>query len=153
MPELGRKSTGRNGGYYWDRSTLEQRRRTRLLRLESENYTQLPDFDKQTLATSKRSKTTVPNNEPPLRTNRKETRLLAMQRRGFADLLTTEMESNYKLAEKYVSCVPISNECHRHFCSVCGYWGIYTCIDCGMRYCCLPCKSTHTDTRCLKHVS
>ena len=38
----------------------------------------------------------------------------------------------------------------RHFCCVCGFQAPYTCITCGMRYCCSSCLKTHKDTRCLK---
>ena len=36
----------------------------------------------------------------------------------------------------------------RRFCSVCGYSSHYTCVRCGMRYCCITCQKTHQDTRC-----
>lgn len=38
----------------------------------------------------------------------------------------------------------------RHFCCVCGLKAPYTCITCGMRFCCVSCLTTHRDTRCLK---
>lgn len=38
----------------------------------------------------------------------------------------------------------------RHFCCVCGFRAPYTCVVCGMRYCCSTCLGTHKDTRCLK---
>ena len=38
----------------------------------------------------------------------------------------------------------------RHFCCVCGFDANYTCVTCGMRYCCITCLQTHRDTRCLK---
>ncbi|XP_015785127.1 zinc finger HIT domain-containing protein 1 [Tetranychus urticae] len=38
----------------------------------------------------------------------------------------------------------------RHFCCVCGFNANYTCVACGMRYCCVTCLQTHRDTRCLK---
>ncbi|KAF9578026.1 Zinc finger HIT domain-containing protein 1 [Lunasporangiospora selenospora] len=38
----------------------------------------------------------------------------------------------------------------RHFCSVCGWKGIYCCKRCGMRYCDLRCLKTHEETRCMK---
>ena len=38
----------------------------------------------------------------------------------------------------------------RHFCSVCGYFGNYTCTRCGMRFCCIKCNKNHKETRCLK---
>lgn len=41
----------------------------------------------------------------------------------------------------------------RHFCSVCGYNGKYTCVTCGARFCSTNCQSTHKETRCLKWTS
>jgi hypothetical protein len=38
----------------------------------------------------------------------------------------------------------------RQFCSVCGYFGIYTCTRCGMRFCSTRCNNHHKETRCLK---
>jgi zinc finger HIT domain-containing protein 1 len=35
-------------------------------------------------------------------------------------------------------------------CSVCGYWGKIACIQCGSRYCSIPCQEAHRETRCLK---
>lgn len=44
----------------------------------------------------------------------------------------------------------ISTVTKRHFCCVCGLKAPYTCITCGMRFCCVSCLQTHRDTRCLK---
>lgn len=38
----------------------------------------------------------------------------------------------------------------RHFCSVCGYEGTYTCVRCGLHFCCLSCNNKHKEVRCLK---
>jgi len=38
----------------------------------------------------------------------------------------------------------------RHFCSVCGYFANYTCTKCNSRFCCIRCKNTHEEHRCLK---
>ena len=38
----------------------------------------------------------------------------------------------------------------RYFCSVCGYFGTYTCTRCGCRFCCTKCLLSHKETRCLK---
>uniref|UniRef100_A0A915IG60 HIT-type domain-containing protein n=1 Tax=Romanomermis culicivorax TaxID=13658 RepID=A0A915IG60_ROMCU len=38
----------------------------------------------------------------------------------------------------------------RHFCAVCGFLSVYTCVRCGARYCSLKCLAVHKDTRCLK---
>ncbi|KAJ2198207.1 hypothetical protein IW139_005226, partial [Coemansia sp. RSA 353] len=47
-----RRAATKAGGYYWDKSTLENRRRTRLQLLERDNYTPITDFDNQILAQS-----------------------------------------------------------------------------------------------------
>ena len=41
----------------------------------------------------------------------------------------------------------------RKLCSVCGFESPYACIQCGMHYCSLKCRSAHRDTRCLKFVA
>uniref|UniRef100_A0A183CBX4 HIT-type domain-containing protein n=1 Tax=Globodera pallida TaxID=36090 RepID=A0A183CBX4_GLOPA len=38
----------------------------------------------------------------------------------------------------------------RKFCAVCGLSAAYTCVRCSARFCSIPCKGTHSDTRCLK---
>lgn len=38
----------------------------------------------------------------------------------------------------------------RHFCSVCGQIGRYSCARCGMRSCSIGCTENHKETRCLK---
>ncbi|XP_065312509.1 zinc finger HIT domain-containing protein 1-like [Gordionus sp. m RMFG-2023] len=41
----------------------------------------------------------------------------------------------------------------RHFCSVCGNFSNYTCIQCELRYCSIKCQHVHKDTRCLKWIA
>ncbi|XP_015071072.1 SWR1 complex subunit 6 [Solanum pennellii] len=41
----------------------------------------------------------------------------------------------------------------RHFCTVCGFSSTYTCVQCGMRFCSIKCRTIHNDTRCLKFVA
>lgn len=48
---------------------------------------------------------------------------------------------------------PPSSTSRRHFCTVCGFAGNYTCVQCGMRFCCIRCQNIHNDTRCLKFVA
>ncbi|KAL3080823.1 hypothetical protein niasHS_014928 [Heterodera schachtii] len=38
----------------------------------------------------------------------------------------------------------------RKFCAVCGLFAGYTCVRCSARFCSIPCKDMHLDTRCLK---
>ncbi|XP_031101369.1 SWR1 complex subunit 6 [Ipomoea triloba] len=48
---------------------------------------------------------------------------------------------------------PPSSTCRRHFCTVCGFSAPYTCVQCGMRFCSIRCRTIHNDTRCLKFVA
>ncbi|XP_057534512.1 SWR1 complex subunit 6 [Amaranthus tricolor] len=48
---------------------------------------------------------------------------------------------------------PPSIVSRRNFCTVCGYTANYTCVRCGMRFCCIRCQNIHNDTRCLKFVA
>jgi zinc finger HIT domain-containing protein 1 len=38
----------------------------------------------------------------------------------------------------------------REFCSICGYFGLYTCQKCSSRYCSIACRDTHQETRCMR---
>ncbi|KAK7301674.1 hypothetical protein RJT34_12545 [Clitoria ternatea] len=48
---------------------------------------------------------------------------------------------------------PPSSTSRRHFCTICGFSANYTCVRCGMRFCCYRCQNVHNDTRCLKFVA
>ncbi len=52
---------------------------------------------------------------------------------------------NYVTASASPSVLPM-----RHFCSVCGQRGIYSCTRCGMRSCSIKCTDQHKETRCMK---
>jgi len=52
---------------------------------------------------------------------------------------------NYVTATANPSTLPT-----RHFCSVCGQRGIYSCTRCGMRSCSIKCTDQHKETRCMK---
>ena len=45
---------------------------------------------------------------------------------------------------------PPKGKPQRHFCEICGYWGLIKCMKCGARYCSLVCKGPHDEDRCLK---
>ncbi|ORY80918.1 hypothetical protein BCR37DRAFT_348529 [Protomyces lactucae-debilis] len=45
---------------------------------------------------------------------------------------------------------PTRHASQRKFCSVCGYWGKYACLKCGLFYCTQTCQVTHVETRCTK---
>uniref|UniRef100_A0A8C4R2X3 Zinc finger HIT-type containing 1 n=1 Tax=Eptatretus burgeri TaxID=7764 RepID=A0A8C4R2X3_EPTBU len=90
---------------------------------------------------------------PPTPKKKKKTRREYFKKRfrkTFETLLEEEnlsvsVEPNYLTA-----CVPPSSLPPRHLCSVCGFLSPYTCVTCGMHYCCIHCLQTHHDTRCLK---
>ncbi|XP_074302526.1 SWR1 complex subunit 6-like [Silene latifolia] len=48
---------------------------------------------------------------------------------------------------------PPTSTSPRNFCTVCGFSANYTCVRCGVRFCCIRCQHIHNDTRCLKFVA
>lgn len=80
-------------------------------------------------------------------------------------LLFTRKNLNVLLEESKIELLPASTPTYltaqigpsryppRQFCSICGYWGNYTCLRCGMRYCSLTCRGTHLETRCMKYIA
>eukprot|EP00697_Spironema_sp_BW2_P017844 gnl/Spiro4/9661_TR5127_c0_g1_i1.p2 gnl/Spiro4/9661_TR5127_c0_g1~~gnl/Spiro4/9661_TR5127_c0_g1_i1.p2 ORF type:complete len:153 (-),score=43.91 gnl/Spiro4/9661_TR5127_c0_g1_i1:133-591(-) len=71
----------------------------------------------------------------------------AVVQKSLRQIIQDEGEPSYTAAA-----VPPSAQPPRAFCSVCGYWGTYTCIACGWRFCSQRCQKAHNDTRCLKLV-
>uniref|UniRef100_A0A914CF70 HIT-type domain-containing protein n=1 Tax=Acrobeloides nanus TaxID=290746 RepID=A0A914CF70_9BILA len=75
-------------------------------------------------------------------------------RKTFTDLLDEHMKNKALDQETRMAyenaAAPPSNLPQRKFCAVCGFHSKYTCIRCGSRYCSIPCRDTHNDTRCLK---
>ncbi|KAF8339733.1 uncharacterized protein EI90DRAFT_2907580, partial [Cantharellus anzutake] len=66
----------------------------------------------------------------------------------YSSLTSTSMDKpNYLNAVAAPPTTP-----RRPFCSICGYWGNYSCQKCGMHYCSLTCRATHDDTRCERRV-
>ena len=59
------------------------------------------------------------------------------------------MDDNILLPYLSIAALP-SKSSTRYFCSVCGYFGTYTCTRCGCRFCCTKCLLSHKETRCLK---
>lgn len=79
---------------------------------------------------------------------------LRLRQFNFAQLLDEDSRRpppNYATA-----CAPPPEKFHlhkRHFCSVCGFTGKYTCVNCGSRFCSTNCQTTHKDTRCMKWIA
>lgn len=59
--------------------------------------------------------------------------------------IANNQKINYLSIQSEPSLLPV-----RHFCSVCGQNGRYSCTRCGMRTCCVKCFDSHKETRCLK---
>ncbi|RNA20544.1 zinc finger HIT domain-containing 1 [Brachionus plicatilis] len=93
-------------------------------------------------------------NEPPSSgTKRKKlkTESRLRFRKNFASLLEEEYLNVRDKQYNYFSIsVPDTKFPKRKFCSVCGFYSNYTCVQCGSRYCSTKCLQTHKDTRCLK---
>ncbi|XP_038707866.1 SWR1 complex subunit 6 [Tripterygium wilfordii] len=76
--------------------------------------------------------------------------------RSFLELLhEANLESLPPHVPSYIRAAvgPPSSTSRRYFCTVCGYAASYTCVTCGMRFCCIRCQIVHNDTRCLKFVA
>lgn len=63
--------------------------------------------------------------------------------------LESGMDDTSLLPYLSIAALP-SKSATRHFCSVCGFFGTYTCTRCGCRFCCSRCLASHKETRCLK---
>jgi zinc finger HIT domain-containing protein 1 len=69
-------------------------------------------------------------------------------RKSVDDLLIDEKA---KAGDTFISVlVKPSKYPSMRLCSVCLEISKYTCIKCGLRYCCLACQKTHSETKCLK---
>jgi len=66
----------------------------------------------------------------------------------FASLTSTSMDKPNYLN----SVTPPPTTPRRPFCSVCGYWGNYSCQKCGMHYCTISCRNTHEETQCERRI-
>lgn len=79
---------------------------------------------------------------------------LRLRQLTFAQLVD---EDSRRAPPNYATAVAPSPEVFhihkRHFCSVCGFTGKYTCITCGSRFCSTNCQATHKETRCMKWIS
>ncbi|GAB2274279.1 SWR1 complex subunit 6 [Dionaea muscipula] len=76
--------------------------------------------------------------------------------RSFLDLLhEANLESLPPHVPSYLTAAvgPPSSSSRRSFCTVCGFTANYTCVRCGVRFCCIRCQGIHNDTRCLKFVA
>ncbi|KAK9676495.1 hypothetical protein RND81_11G080800 [Saponaria officinalis] len=80
-------------------------------------------------------------------------------RKAPKSLLELVQEANLELLPPHVPTYlraavgPPTSTCRRNFCTVCGFTANYTCVRCGVRFCCIRCQNIHNDTRCLKFVA
>lgn len=149
----GRSSTLAPRQQYRVMDDIARKRRLKheLDQLERDNYHEDPHAN---LTLSKK----VPKFEDGPKSNEKnpERRRSNVRLRSltFAQLLDEDSKRN---PPNYCTAVAPSpdkyNLPRRHFCSVCGYTGKYTCITCGSRFCSITCQGTHKETRCMKWMS
>uniref|UniRef100_A0A8R1E125 HIT-type domain-containing protein n=1 Tax=Caenorhabditis japonica TaxID=281687 RepID=A0A8R1E125_CAEJA len=63
-------------------------------------------------------------------------------------------EPDYRRVRAYqMATAPSSEKPARKFCAVCGFISKYCCTRCGAKYCSLPCRDIHNDTRCMKWLA
>ncbi|RZB40923.1 zf-HIT domain containing protein [Asbolus verrucosus] len=134
--------------------TQRRRRHRKIMELlESDNYQDDPHAD---LVMSKK----IPKFEDNLehrstRTKKKERTAEYYQtkfRKNFQQLVDEDrVEADMTGRVSYIDIAAEESKLPpRHFCAVCGFFGHYSCVSCGMRYCSIKCMETHMDTRCLK---
>lgn len=138
-----------------DDVTRKRRAKKALEALEQDNYHDDPHAD---LVMSKKIPKFSNNLDSPRNTRKgKKSRgadyYRVKYRKTFQQLLEEDRQMNPD-GPNYISAAAPANKLpERHFCAVCGFPSNYTCTSCGTRFCCLKCKSTHVETRCLKFVS
>ncbi|KAF9517263.1 hypothetical protein BS47DRAFT_1380604 [Hydnum rufescens UP504] len=82
-------------------------------------------------------------------------RRVLLYRKNLATLLeefSSSMSSTSSGPTYLTAVAPVPPTPRRPFCSVCGYWGNYSCQKCGMHYCTISCRATHDETRCEKRI-
>jgi zinc finger HIT domain-containing protein 1 len=140
-----RQSTLSKGMRVVDDDTRRQVLLKRLNALEADNY-QEETFNEEEEesdegAQQKRKKTKT--------TGRSSSSVLRRKPKSLERILDEERYAKESIDYDKVDSGPSSTP-RRHFCSVCGYLGQYSCTRCGSRYCSIKCDANHKETRCLK---
>ncbi|CAI2355468.1 unnamed protein product [Caenorhabditis sp. 36 PRJEB53466] len=58
-----------------------------------------------------------------------------------------------RVSAYYLATASPSSKPARKFCAVCGSSSKYCCTRCGAKYCSIPCRDVHNDTRCMKWLA
>ncbi|KAF8307351.1 hypothetical protein DL93DRAFT_2064895, partial [Clavulina sp. PMI_390] len=137
---------------------IARRKKRHLEELERSNYTE-PKFSitgeevkEDGGGTAKdRMRSTISDQQ---RQSSTSIRNILLYRKNLSTLVDDLASSSRKSDEpSYITAVaPPPSTPRQPFCSVCGYWGKYSCQKCGMHYCQLSCQSTHQETRCERRV-
>ena len=64
--------------------------------------------------------------------------------------LKKEKKDDTEIVSYRTCAAPKSIRPPRKLCAVCGEYGKYKCVVCGISYCRIKCKNTHEETRCLR---
>lgn len=146
-----------------DGDTRQRRLKKQLEALEQDNFQddphanltwhkKIPKFDESPTTGS-----TVFNSETKKRKEKRKSDHLTNAskssrfKRTFQQLLEEEEQNREDNKPNYFTAqAPPSSFPPRHFCAICGFTSLYTCVQCGARYCCVKCLTLHKETRCLK---
>ena len=135
-----------------DAATRAKRQRRQLEALEKDNFHDDPHQQLNIYV----AKAKLPSFDDNIEVKKKRKAKLGdifkqKAKRSFPSLLEEAQSESQEGTPNYFSAVVKKSKLpDRHFCSVCGYFSNYTCVTCGMRYCCVKCLKTHQETRCLK---
>eukprot|EP00762_Andalucia_godoyi_P003072 ANDGO_01072.mRNA.1 hypothetical protein len=75
---------------------------------------------------------------------------LSLKKRTLGQILVDDATWLDEQGLAKVTCPPSARGTVKKYCSVCGFGGKYTCVECGERFCSLECRNAHKETRCLK---
>ncbi|XP_065666449.1 zinc finger HIT domain-containing protein 1 [Hydra vulgaris] len=137
-----------------DHETRIKRQKRQLASLENDNFHEDPHQQMNLYV----AKTKLPSFSDSMESKKKRKLKLGdifkhKAKRSFPALLEEAQSERKENTPDYFNAVaPKSKLPERHFCSVCGFISSYTCVTCGVRYCCVGCLKTHKDTRCMKWI-
>ncbi|CAI5451048.1 unnamed protein product [Caenorhabditis angaria] len=127
-----------------------------------------PKFDDELAgASAPKKKKTGENSEKPGRPDAEKARRRRLSRPEFnkqrfkksfnvhvmeqSKHILESLDPDFRRIDAYTnSTAPPSYKPSRKFCAVCGFLSKYCCTRCGTKYCSLPCRDIHNDTRCMK---
>lgn len=141
-----------------DTASRNRRLRRYLEKLESDNHHSDPNADVPLVSDKRKAGFMKSLEESPEKENKptKKQRPAKYYQEKYGQpfsqmVVMDQMDADNQKRMSYLdACAEDTSYPPRHFCAVCGFEAVYVCMQCGSRYCSLPCKAIHAETRCVK---